>query len=135
MLLGAGDLLAELRGELAEDGRGVHADLLEHAAMQHAHHAAATRGAGVIRPLPRRALESPRGAVRQCGARRQIVLEPLEGGADAVTQLAEPGGRRLLVRGELLRLARRLRHLGHARSFPRTLLLAQFPLYIPCSNV
>jgi hypothetical protein len=39
------------------------------------------------------------------------------------------------VGGELPRLPRRLLQLGHARSFLRTLLLAQFPLYIPCSNV
>ncbi len=69
-------------------GRGVHADLLEHAAVHHAHDAAAARRAGMIGPLPRRALEAPRGTVRQRGARRQIVLELLEGGADAVAQLA-----------------------------------------------
>ena len=37
-------------------GRGVHADLLEHAAVHHAHDAAATRRTGMIGPLPRRAL-------------------------------------------------------------------------------
>ena len=41
VLLGAGDFLAEFRRELAVHGRAMHADLLEHAAVHHRHHAAA----------------------------------------------------------------------------------------------
>ena len=42
---GAGDVLAEFRRELAVHGRAVDADLLEHAAVHHRHHAAAARRA------------------------------------------------------------------------------------------
>ena len=45
--LGARDLRAELRAELAPDGGDVHADLLEHPPAHHAHHAAAA-----ARPRP-----------------------------------------------------------------------------------
>ena len=57
---GARDFLAELRREFAVDGRAMHADLLEHAAVHHRHHAAATRLAGVVGALPGRALETAR---------------------------------------------------------------------------
>ena len=65
VLLGARDLLAELGRELAEDGRGVDADLLEHAPRHQAHDAAAAGSARMIRALPGRALEAAGRAVTQ----------------------------------------------------------------------
>ena len=64
VLVGAGDLAAELRRELAMHGRGVNAGLLEHAAVQQAHDAAAARRAGVVRPASRACAGSGRAAGR-----------------------------------------------------------------------
>ena len=67
VMLGARDLRAELRAELAPDGGDVHADLFEHAAMQHTHHAAATGGS-----IGRR--------TRPCGADEASFRWPWRGG-------------------------------------------------------
>ena len=63
--VGAGDLFAELRRELAENGRDVDADLFKHAAMHDRHHAAAAVRAAVIAAAPGRANEPPRGTIRE----------------------------------------------------------------------
>ena len=81
VVLGAGDLLAELRRELAMDGRGVNARLLEHAALDETHHAAAARSAAVILAVPRRAHEAAGRTIACRSVGRQIRLELLEGGA------------------------------------------------------
>ena len=67
-----GNLAAELRRELAVDGRGVHADLLEDAPVHHRHDAAAAR----LGTMPLLALEPARLAIRQ--RTRQLVLERFE---------------------------------------------------------
>ena len=59
--VGAGNLLAELGRELAEDGGDVDADLLEQASIHHRHDAAAARSAGMVAARPRRAHETPAG--------------------------------------------------------------------------
>ncbi len=88
VVIGAGDLLGELGREGAVDGGGMHADLLEDAAMHQAHGAAATVGARVIGALPGRALEAAgRPIGKECGS-WQVVLDPLEGRADVVAQPA-----------------------------------------------
>ncbi len=76
--------LGELRRELAVHGGDVHPDLLEEAAVHHAHDAAA---AGLARP--RLKLEAARA--RAVERLRRLVLQLLEGGADAVAQGFEPG--------------------------------------------
>ena len=86
IVVGAGNLLAEFRRELAVHGRAMHADLLEHAAVHHRHHAAAARRAGMIGALPRRAHEAAGRAIGQRRARGQRVLERLERRADVVAQ-------------------------------------------------
>src|SRR5579871_3155687 len=90
ILLGAGDLLAELRAELAVHGRDVDADLLEHAAAHDRHDAAASVFAllAALAP-PGLALER---AGRQVAVRAgELALDLLETGADAVAQAFEPG--------------------------------------------
>ena len=67
ILGGARDLRAEVRAELAPDGRDVDADLLEHPAVHHAHHAAAAVAAILGRALPWRALEPPGRPVGRAG--------------------------------------------------------------------
>ena len=52
VFLGARNLPAELRRELAVDGRDMHADLFEDAAVHHRHDAAAARRAAVVGALP-----------------------------------------------------------------------------------
>ena len=79
-VLGAGNLRAKFRGELAEDGGDVHADLLEDAAVHDRHDAAATRHAGMVGALPRRAHE-PAG--RALGKGREAASpRSLQGGAE-----------------------------------------------------
>ena len=92
VLVGAGDLLAELRAELAVHGRDVDADLLEHPAAHDRHHAAAAVLARLAAlALPGLALEA---AGRQVGVRAgELGLDLLELGADAVAQRFEPGAR------------------------------------------
>ena len=96
VVVGAGNFLAEFRRELAVHGRDVHADLLEHAAVHHRHHAAAAGRAGVVGALPRRAHEAAGRAIGERRARRQRVLERLERRADVVAQPLEPGRARAL---------------------------------------
>ena len=91
ILVGAGDLLAELRRELAEDGGGVDADLLEDTAVHHRHDAAAAMIAVALPGAPLEAAGRPRGL-----GTGQIVLEPLQRRADAVAQGLEPGARLVL---------------------------------------
>ena len=74
--------LANSGGKVAVHGRDVHADLLEQPAVHHAHDAAAALGRG-----SRRLLRSGRRAE----VRGRLVLQRLEGGADAVAQGFEPG--------------------------------------------
>ena len=94
--LGAGDLGAEFGRELAVHGGDVDAHLLEHAAApQQAHHPAAAlagfRGTGPCRALEAARREGGVGAAGRLG----LVLDRLEGGAEAVAQGLEPGaGRR-----------------------------------------
>ncbi|KAF1853478.1 hypothetical protein Lal_00013840 [Lupinus albus] len=85
-----GDVGAEFRAEGAVDGRDVDPDLLEHPALHHRHGAAAALAAAMVRAGPALALE-PAGGQVGMGA-GQLVLQRLEGGADAVAQLLEPGG-------------------------------------------
>ncbi len=100
ILLRARDLLAEFGRELAVDRRGVDARLLEHAALDDAHHPAAARRAGVVLPLPGRALEASRRTVLPAWNGRRIVLDALEGHAQIVPQLFEPGLGLALARSE-----------------------------------
>ena len=58
IVLGARDLRPKLRRKFAEHGGGVNARLLEHAALDQAHHTAATRRARMVGALPRRAHEA-----------------------------------------------------------------------------
>ena len=81
-------LRAKLRRELAMHGRAVHADLLEQPSVHHRHDAAAALGAGVIGPLPGRALEAARLAGIERG--RRVALERLERRANLVAQRFEP---------------------------------------------
>ena len=67
VLLGAGNVLAELGRELAVDGGDVDADLLEDAAVHLRHDAAAAVGAAMVGALPRRPARSGRRAGRQAG--------------------------------------------------------------------
>ena len=97
--------LAELRAELAEHGRDVDADLLEHAAAHERHGAAAAILAGsaparAARPCAR----SGRAAARAC-VPVQLVLDLLEVGADAVAQACEPGRASSLRRATVARRA------------------------------
>ena len=101
------DLLAELRCKLAMNGRRMYADFLEHAAMHHAHDAAATLFPSMIGPLPGRANELARGHVSMGRGSRQIRLQLFERGADLVAQGFEPGTGRLLAG-----LEQRVCHLG-----------------------
>ena len=96
----ARDLRAEFRRELAVHGRAMHADLLEHAAVHHRHHAAAAGRAGVIGALPRRAHEAARRALGERRAGRQRIFQRFEGRADVVAQLLEPGARAGLSVGD-----------------------------------
>ncbi len=95
--IGAGNLPAEFRRELAEHGRDVDADLLEHAARHHRHRAAPARLAAVIGAAPRRAREAAGRAVGERRIRRQCVLQRLEICADVVTQRLEPAARSRLA--------------------------------------
>ena len=87
---GAGDLRPEFGGELAVDGRRVDADFLKHAAIHEAHDAAAAIDATVVLALPGAAHEAAGRPVGEGRTSRQIVLDPLEGGADVVADLLEP---------------------------------------------
>ncbi len=90
----AGDLAAELGAELAEHGRDVDAHLLEHAAAHQRHGpAAAILAVRALLALPDLALEAAGRLVAMRAL--QLVLDPLELGADAVAQAAEPGTRPL----------------------------------------
>ena len=89
VLLGARHLLAELGRELAVHRRGVDADLLEDAAMHHRHDAAA---ALAVVALPVASARSGRAPTRHAG-RSSVILDRLEGRADAVAQRLEPGAR------------------------------------------
>ena len=71
---GAGNLLAEFRRELAEHGRDVDADLLEHAALHHRHDAAAARRAAVVGAL--QGVRTKRPAVRGRQAARPRAGRP-----------------------------------------------------------
>ena len=88
----AGDLLAELRRELAMHGRDVHADLLEHPARHHRHLAAAARRR---RYDPCAATACGRSGRRRCHKVRcrRLALDRLEGRANVVAQPREPGAR------------------------------------------
>ena len=90
---GARDVFAEFGRELAEHGRDVHADLLEHTSLHHRHHAAAAGRAGVVGALPRRAHEAAGRAVDKRRAMRKIVLDCFEGRANIIAQLLEPRAR------------------------------------------
>src|SRR5215469_3048301 len=79
ILLGTRDLAAEFRAELARDGRDIDAGLLEDAAFEDRHRAAAAALA-----LPVLALKTV------AGARIELVLDRLERGADAIAQRLEP---------------------------------------------
>jgi hypothetical protein len=93
IVLRAWNLLAELGSELSVHGGRVHAHFLEYAAGHEAHEAAAALIAAMVRALPGRALEAPRGLVSVRCACREGVFERLEARADAVAQLLKPGTR------------------------------------------
>src|SRR3954454_3825157 len=79
--------------------RDMHADLLEHAAVHHACHAAAAIAAGVVGVFPGTADEAAGRPIAQRGVCRKVGLESLEGTCDAVAQFGEPRcGARLLLR-------------------------------------
>src|SRR5690606_9685724 len=93
ILLGAGDLLAELGREFAMDRGCMDADLFEDAPVHEGHYPSPAR---TLVALPRGALKTSRRARGQGAA--HFVLDLLEGSADAVAKLLEPGlGLRLLV--------------------------------------
>ena len=99
------DLAAELRAELAEHGRDVHADLLEHPPLHHAHHAAAAARAvpgGADEPARRQVGMRPRG---------ERILDRLERRAEPIAQFLEPGPGGLLPR---------IRKRGHAATIMAT---------------
>jgi hypothetical protein len=107
--VGAGDLLAEFRRELAEDGRDVDADLFEYAAMQDRHHPAAAVRSAVIAMAPGRANESSRGTIRERRGGRQAGFHGLECRADVVPQRFEPCARPRFARFEQIVTHRHLR--------------------------
>src|SRR5690606_13352376 len=72
------------------DGRDIDADLLEQPAAHHRHDAPALIAFPLAGAARLAALEAA-GRQVGMGAGRLRVLEPLEGGADPVAQLAEPG--------------------------------------------
>src|SRR5258708_30114338 len=99
ILRGARDLAAELGTELAEYCRDVDAHLLEHAAAHDGHAAAAAILA--VRPAlapPSLALELSGRQLAMCPG--EIILELLEGGANAVAQALEPGAGLFLALGK-----------------------------------
>src|SRR5690625_2514864 len=79
-----------LGAELTIDGRDIDADLLEAAAAHDRHDAAALIAFALARASGLAPLETAGGQVGM-GARGLFVFEGLEGGADPVLQLAEPG--------------------------------------------
>src|SRR6185437_6462018 len=106
VLGGARDLAAELGREFAEHGRDIDADLLEDPTLHQRDDAAAAPVPVGAVALPGRAGE-PSAAARRARS-RVLVLDRLEGGADAVAQRREPGGGLALAR--LDRLGGRFRH-------------------------
>ena len=89
ILGGAGDLAAELGAELAEHGRDVDTDLLEHAAMHQSHGAAATilaAGAGLAFPVLTGEATGRKLAVGAC----ELILDLLERGTNPLAQRSEP---------------------------------------------
>ena len=90
------DRLGEFGRELAEHGRGIDPDLLEHPPRHQPHDAAAAGRAGGVGAFPRR----PHEAARRSGA-GALVLDRLEGGAELVAERLEPrlGGELLVVEG------------------------------------
>src|SRR5690606_642650 len=93
VLRGAGDLVTELRRELAMNGRRVDAHFLEDPPAHEAHDPAATVAARVVRPLPRLAREAPGRLVGERRACRQVVLDLLESRTNLVPELLEPCAR------------------------------------------
>src|SRR6185312_2504811 len=81
ILLGAGNLLPEFRAELAPDGRDIDAGLLEDAAFEDRHRAAAAAAAVAVPAFARETL-------RFAGS--ELVLDRFERGADAIAQRLEP---------------------------------------------
>src|SRR5262245_61167936 len=96
VLVGAGNLLGELRRESAVHGRGVTAGLLEHAAGHHRHDATASVAAGMIRAGPRLAHEAADLLLLATGKPFGFVLERLEARAEEIAQFLEPGAGALL---------------------------------------
>ena len=97
--LGAGNLAAELGGEFAVDGGDVHAHLLEQAALEHRHDAAAAGRAAVVGARPWRAHEAGGAVAVERG--RRVGFERLERRADVVAQQFEPLPGARLARFEL----------------------------------
>src|SRR5262249_22435893 len=87
--VGAGNLAAELRPELAEHRGDVDAHLLEYAPLHHRHDATAAGGTSVVAARPRRAHEPARTLTIKRG--RRVGFEALKRYADVVTQRLEPG--------------------------------------------
>ncbi len=90
VLLGARNLLGEFRGKGAVHGRGVAADLLEHAAGHQRHDAAAALSPVLLGAGPRGLHEAAGGFARAAGKAFGLVLDPLERRANLVAQMLEP---------------------------------------------
>jgi hypothetical protein len=79
IVVGARDLLAELRREFAVHRGGVNAGLLEHAPLDDPHDATAAGCATMILAVPRRAYEAAGGTIAGGSVGGQIGLDLLEG--------------------------------------------------------
>jgi hypothetical protein len=93
----ARNLRAEPFRKRAVDGGDIDADFLKNAAVHQRHLAAAARAAVFVPAIPFFAREAPGGQVAVRAAER--VLQPLEGGADAVAQGCEPLQRLFMAGG------------------------------------
>jgi hypothetical protein len=69
ILGGAGNFLAEFRGEFAEYRRDMNADFFKDAPLHHRHHAAAARRAAIVGALPGGAGKLPGRALARWPAR------------------------------------------------------------------
>src|SRR4029077_7716813 len=106
--VGAWNLLAEFRRELAVHGRTMPAALLEDASVHHCYDAPTTRCATMVGSLPRRMNEPARRTVGERGFRGQRIFQHLEGRANIITQRFEPGSRARLAGFKLSRVHQRL---------------------------
>src|SRR3990172_12223765 len=99
VVLGARNLLGEFRGKSSVHGRGVAADLLEHAAGHQRHDAAAAVLAALLGAGPRGLHEAGGSFPRAAGKALGLVLYLFEACANLVAQMLEPEAGARVSRG------------------------------------